>query len=191
MVLEIQKFRKEVARGLASTERYHSNLYTWSPRALTKLSKRLSNLEEEDARVQELQYYRKLAREEAQPARRNSSDWETQPYSQNPSRIWDTETNQRSSGPNTFPRPSKQRFELPANLPDRMTSRNPFINGTRTWIYKQVGSLLRELWPMWSYKEGFCSEPQFPAWERFLPKRNCIWRPASLNICVIQSWLSW
>lgn len=156
--------RKEAARGLASSEASLKSLYL-AVESGNRAQQEIRKLEVEDARVQELQYYRILAREKAQPVQHNSSDRETQPTVRNQPRDLGYGNKLKSPVTNTHPPPSKQPFELPANLPDRTTLRNSYINGTWIWIYKQVGSLYVNCGQC-GHTSKACSEPQLPAWER-------------------------
>lgn len=153
--------RKEAARELASSEASLRSLHLAAEGA-NRAQQEIRKLEAEDAKVQELQYYRNLAREKAQPVQYNSADRETQPMVRNQPRDLGYGNKPKSPATNTYPPPSKQHFEPSANLPDRMTSRNPYINGTRTWIYKQVGSLCVNCGQC-GHTSKTCSELQLPA----------------------------
>lgn len=121
--------RKKAACGLASNNASLKSLCLAAESA-NRAQQEIRKLEEEDARVQELQYYKNLARERAQSTQHNSPNTKTQSTTRSQPRELGYGNKQKSAVTNTYPLLGKQPFELPANLLDQSTSRIPYINGT-------------------------------------------------------------
>lgn len=114
-----------------------------------------------------LQYYKNLAKKRLHPSSQPQAD-NPQPSSlpspapQPNNRLAPNKNPGTAMGSKTQPQQSI--YELPPNLLDRTTSRNPFINGTQTWT-KQVGALCVSC-EKCGHTSKQCTYGFFPAWER-------------------------
>lgn len=145
--------KKDAARGLGSFTRSFYPIYPLAEEARrTKIE--VTKLADAETKEKQLQYYKGLAEKntsivETRPNRNNpepqfsNPSFETQPNAS--SRLYKSGNN-RSSYDNQAPVSNNNNrqpilpYELPTNLPDRSTSRNPFINKTRNWS-KELGVL--------------------------------------------------
>lgn len=127
--------KRAAARGLTSATRLFSALYVIVEEARCTKTE-IEKLEAAEAKDVELQYYKDLAEKRLHPTP------QLQAYSPRshplPSVVPKLNTRpgpngSTSSNVRTQNLPQQTVYELPPNLPDRSTSRNPFINGTRTW----------------------------------------------------------
>ena len=80
-----------------------------------------------------------------------------------PSRVLSQNPNRANAGP---PQRGPRKFQpTPKDLPDRSTSKNPYINGSLTWNWGKDGSLCIKCGELGHMGKN-CSSTPLPAWER-------------------------
>lgn len=139
--------KKEAARGLSSLTRSFYSVYSLAEETRqTKIE--ITKLADAEEKEKQLQYYIRLAEKNTSTIdTRPSQNGNTEAYlSNSSSRIQPTmasRANQSGDNKSSYniqtPVFSNNNrlpiapYKLPTNLPDRLTSQNPFINKTRTW----------------------------------------------------------
>lgn len=169
--------KKEAARGLGSSTRSFYSIYSLAEEA-RRTNIEVTNLADAETKEKQLQYYKGLAEKntsivETRPNRNNpepqfsNPSFERQPNA--PSRSYKSGNSRYSYDNQALVSNNNNRqpilpYELPTNFPDRSTSRNPFINKTRTWT-KELGALC-VCCGKCGHTSKQCTDGYLPAWER-------------------------
>lgn len=180
--------RKEATRGMASSDRSLKVIYNLAEEA-RRTNIEVQKLFEEEVKHDELVFYKQLALANmAKPqidalltsyhtAKASSPNGQIpQNWNQNPPPSYDASSNSRHQSSDRPPAPPRDRDNrdnrasarnnpAPKDLPERATSKNPWINGTLIWSYDKDGRLCVSCGTKGHISKD-CTNAALPAWER-------------------------
>ena len=158
--------KRAAARGLTSATRSFFALYVMVEEAQC-INTEIENMEAAEAKEAELQYYKSLAEKRLHlPSQPQVFNPRSNSLPSSAPKLNNRPSPNRSAGPTMGSQNQPQQIicELPPNLPDRTTSRNPFIKGTRTWT-KRLGALCVSCGKC-GHTNKQCTNGCLPTWER-------------------------